>query len=767
MGAICFTASLSTLFACRIYRLFLAVAGVCLILQFSFSQEINAYKTIASGDFSNSSIWVVWDGASWNPALVKPSQANDIYIDQTHTLRLIGNEEIKNLFINAETGAGQKLNLNGNNLNVFGSLRAFSGAAPGLPSNAWNSQNWIGNSISSTLTFQGNSRTILEKNSWSAQTTQSRFSVIFQANAGEQLVLEAPLKALSFTVRSGRVLQKLDISVSPNVCFTLSFNTETTVYGAGPFGEMIVESGATFISECNANILNRSTSGSTSALNFTLQNGGTLILEGSTPRIESANFQMNGKVIYRGGAIPKVFLSSTYADASTPNAVRHVELQGGQNLTLPSNLTLLGNLEKSGTGNFITTGTSLTLAGASNQEILGFPLVVRDLILNKTGGIFYPTETLTIQRNFTLLQGIMDLSGNHLLFNTGLAGTLSYSGGYWRNLGQLTYFGIPANLIGSNSTFPFEDTKNGGIRKVQVLGTSAGGNLSINFTEYKGADYNSGFDDVDGTPILYRLFSYFQFSNLTPSANPLELRISAKDLIVDNVDDLRIVGTGYAAPGNHLAGLDPVELWARRTLTFADLLGVNFTVGSFRTLSILPLTWLEVNSQSTKEGNLIQWKVAREKENLLFEIYRSGVSTLNWKKIGEEGSKGDSDLIQEYAYLDRTAEKFQSYFYRIRQIDSNGSDSWSQVIRKNKVLDLQSNSIQILPNPHNFGEIAINLNAESDYEISVFDFSGRLLKSFNYSKIDFSTHLKDLRPGAYLISVTDGKYFYRIKFLKN
>jgi hypothetical protein len=767
MGASCFTASLSAFFSCRIYRLFLAVAGVCLILQFSFSQEINAYKTIATGDFSDVAIWNVWDGASWNPAAVKPNQNNDIYIDQTHTLRLIGNEEAKNVFINAQTGAGQKLNLNGNNLDIYGMLRAFSGPAPGTPSNAWNSQNWIGNSVNSTLTFKGNGRTIIEKNSWSAQTTQSRFSVIFEPNSGEQLVLEAPFKTLSFTVRSGQVLQKLDTSVSPNVCFTLSFNTETTVFGAGPFGEMIIESGATFISECNANILNRSTSGSTSALNFDLQNGGTLILEGNAPRIESSTFQLNGKVIYRGGTSAKSYLSSTFADAGSPNAVRDVELQDSQNLNLPNQLTLLGTLEKSGTGNVIATSTSLTLLGANNQEILGFPLVVRDLVLNKSGGVFYPNANLTVQRNLTLLQGIMDLSGNNLLFNTGLAGTLSYSGGSWRNIAQLTYFGIPGILTGSNATFPFEDTKNGGLRKVQLLGTSAGGSLSIKFTEYKGATNNPEFDDVDGTPILYRLFSYFQFSNLTPSANMLELRISANDLIVDNVDDLRVVGTGYAAPGIHLAGLDPVELWARRELTFADLPGINFTVGSFRTLSILPVTWLDLHSETTGEGNLIKWRVAREKDNLLFEIYRSGASNLDWKKIGEELSKGDTYLTREYSYLDRGAQKFQSYFYKIRQVDTNGKDSWSHVIRINKAINLRSNTLQIFPNPHTFGEIAINLNPETDYVISVFDLSGRFMKSFNYSKIDFSAHLRELRPGAYLIWITDGKDYYRVKFLKN
>ena len=758
MNANCLPAFWRPLFSCRIYRLFLAVVGVCLILQASFCQEINAYKTISSGNFPDISIWNVWDGSAWISALTKPDQTNDIYIDQTHTLTLTGNEEVKSVFINAQSLAGEKLNLNGFNLDIFGTLQAFSGPAPGTAGNAWNSQNWIGNSISSTLTFKGSSRTLIEKSSWSAQTTQSRFSVIFEANPGEQFVLEAPFKALSFTVRTGEVLQKLDTSVNPNVCFTLSFNTETTVYGSGPFGELVIEPGATFISECNTNILNRSTSGTTSALNFDLQNGGTLILEGNAPRLETANFQLNGRIIYRSGATPKSFLSSSYPDASTPSAARDIELQGIQNLTLPASLTLLGNLEKSGTGNFIATGTSLTLFGSSDQEIIGFPLEVRDLTMNKAGGVFYPNANLSILRNLNLVQGRMDLEGNDLSINTGLLGSLNFNGGSWRNIGQFTYFGIPTNLNGPNSTFPFEDTRNGGIRKVQLLGISVGGNLSVNFTEYLGAEFNSGFDDTDGTEILYRLFSYFNFSNFNPSSNTVELRISADDLIVDNVDDLRIVGTGYAAPGTHLPGLDPVELWARRGLTFDDLAGVNFTVGSFRTLSILPVTWLEVDSESRSDGNQITWKVAKEENNLFFEIYRStNPQAEEWEKVGVVNSLGDSDRPKEYKYLDTTAERFKDYYYRIRQVDFSGRWSWSEVTRvvfSKEILPI--NQLIIYPNPYFFGELNLILPKDFDSskaELLIQDAQGRTIVNAKLSEGDAAEIVRGLAPGLYLVRI--------------
>ncbi|GMQ31168.1 T9SS type A sorting domain-containing protein [Algoriphagus confluentis] len=753
-------------FYCRIYRIILAVGGILCLAQVGYSQEIGAYKTIASGTFQNTAIWAVWNGTGWTAATSKPNGSTDIYIDQTHTLTLTGNEEAKNVFINAETGAGQKLILNGFNLDVYGSLRAFSGPAPGFAGNAWNSQNWIGNSVGSTLTFKGSSRTVVEKNSWSAQTTQSRYSVIFEADPGEQLVIESPFKALSFTVRSGSVLQKIDTSVIPNVCFTLSFNTETTVFGTGPFGELVIESGATFISECNGNILNRSTSSSTSALNFDLQNGGTLILEGSNPHIEAANFQLNGEIIHRGGSLPKAFLSSSYSDAATPAAVRDVELQGSQNLTLPLNLSLFGNLEKSGSGNFITSSTHLTILGASDQDILGFSLIVRDLTLNKSGGVFRPNSNLEISRNFTLTQGVMDLGGNNLLINTGLAGSLSHSGGRWRNVGKMTYFGLPATLNPSNATFPFEDTQNGGLRKVQLLGTSPGGNLSIRFTEYKGADFNPGFSDSDGTPILYRKFSYFEFSEFSPGSAPIELRISADQLIVGDVTDLRIVGTGYSAPGTHLVGQDPTLLWARRELTFSAFAGVNFTVGSFRTTSILPLTWLKIQGKSTPLGNRIEWSVRSDKAILLFEIHRIDLSSKAWEKVGIVSPEGNNQEIFEF--VDQTAKSYLTYGYRILKINQYGESTWSDLIRMEAPSFANSEEIILYPNPYSGGKIGLIFPKKWDRnsKIVLQNASGQLLLEGVWDESLFSQFCENLPSGLYLFGLESEDRFIQKRWIK-
>jgi hypothetical protein len=575
-----------------IYRIFLAVAPLLSFLEPACGQEIGAYKTLQSGDFSQASLWAIWDGTTWLPTTQKPGKDQDIYIDQAHSIRLIDNEAVKSVFINASAGAGQKLNLNGNNLDVYGTLAAFTGAAPGLPRGALNSQNWIGNSLSSSLTFKGSSRVIVEKGSWSALTTQSRFAVIFDPGPGQVLTLMAPIKALSFRIRSGILDQRIDRTTSPANCFTLSFNTENSVFGTGPFGEFTVESGATFSSECNANLVNRSANGLGSALLFELQREGFLVLQGARPTIEAAQFRLDGTVIFEGVQGPITFLTSTYPNSSQPRELRHLELNGVQQLRLPETLFLKGDLLQVGSGTFQGTDTHLSLIGEEDQLLRGSTLSLGSLTVDKPDSTVQVEHDLIIERHFTLAQGILDFQGNNLLLNKSGLGDYRYSKGSWRNLGLLSYLVLPPFLDAHNATFPFEDLENGGLRSLQLIGSSSGGDLHLQFVEEKGANHDANFPDLDGTPILYQLHSYFRFALSAASGQQeLELRISAAGLLVEQEEDLRLVGTGEAAPGTHLPGLELEQVrWGRRKISFTELQQGNFTLGSFREGSVLPLS---------------------------------------------------------------------------------------------------------------------------------------------------------------------------------
>jgi len=573
-----------------IYRIFLAVALLLSFLKLACGQEIGAYKTIRSGDFSQTSLWVVWNGTNWLPATQKPGKDQDIYIDQTHRLTLLGSEAVKSVFIHAGAGAAQKLTLNGHNLDVYGSLAAFTGAAPGLPRGALNSQNWIGNSLSSSLTFKGTSRVIVEKSSWSALTTQSRFSVIFDPGPGQVLTLMAPIKALSFSVRSGTLDQKIDRTISPNACFTLSFNTENAIFGAGSFGDFTVEAGATFRSECNANLINRSANAFGSALLFELKREGRLVLQGTSPTIEAAEFRLDGTIIFDPIQGPGTFLTSTYPNSSAPSELRHLELHGPQPLQLPSSLSMTGDLLQFDLGTLRLADTHLSLTGEDDQVLRGSTLELGSFTVDKLGGTVHFQQNLSLERQFTLRQGRLDFHGNDLQLNRSHLGGYSYSKGSWKNLGLLSYFALPPLLNGQNATFPFEDIENGGIRSLQLLGSSSGGTLTLQFIEKKGANHDANFLDRDGTPILYQLHSYFRLAISPPGQEELALRISAAGLLVEDAEDLRVVGTGEPASGSHVPGqyIDQ-NRWGQRKVRIEELQSGNFTLGSFREGTVLPL----------------------------------------------------------------------------------------------------------------------------------------------------------------------------------
>ena len=572
-----------------IYRIFLAVVFLLSFLIPSLGQEIGAYKTRTSGDFNQTSTWEVWDGSQWNDTKQLPGALVDIYVDRLHTLRLTAPEAVKNLFLYSGTGAGQKLNLNGFNMDVYGSLAGFTGTVPGTPRGAWNSQNWIGNSPSSTITFKGESRVIVDKVNWSAQTTQSRFGVIFNPSPGQELVLQAPFKALFFRVRSGSLYQKNDSFISSLPCFTLSFNTELSNNGSGPFGTFTVEAGATFRSACNAQAIHRT--GSNPALLFELQRNATLLLEGQDPKIEAANFTLDGTLVFRGNQGLMNFLSSSLPTSAKPTRVRHLLLDGNADLLLPSPLVLQGNLQELGQGSFQLVPTQLTLSGNEDQSLRTKTLLIGSLILQKPEGKVSLNCDLSIYRSFTMLEGILDFQGHDLMLNTSSLGTFNYQGGSWYRLRQFSYFGLPNLLTSTSGTFPFGDLANGGFRGLQVLGPSpAGGNLNIQFIEQKGANHDANFQDVDGKEIMYQLHSYFQVKgNPSLGQEELELRTSADSLLLEQVGDLRIVSRGLAAPGLPIPGVFDRYPWAKRRLKWAELSDAEFTIGSYREATVLPI----------------------------------------------------------------------------------------------------------------------------------------------------------------------------------
>jgi hypothetical protein len=288
--------------------------------------------------------------------------------------------------------------------------------------------------------------------------------------------------------------------------------------------------------------------------------------------------------------------------------------------------------------------------------------------------------------------------------------------------------------------------------------------------EIPGANWDPNYDDNDGTPILYQLNSYFEMEGLNAGPGTLEMRISADSLVVFDVEDLRIVSNGQAAPGSHLAGIDPDQQWARRTVSLNEINGKSFTVGSFGPLSVLPLAWKDFEAIQNQNRVTVTWSTLQEKDNGHFSIHRSIGGISNFELVGEVMSKGNSEGEQKYAfsYLESFAEK--NVFFKICQHDIDGKSTCTPVFRMRSIAEPGSeSSISIWPNPYHSGDLYVrlpeNFNAQAT-TISLSDYRGMLVFSEKYTYGNWRELLETLPPGIYMMRFSDNDHTETIRFWK-
>ncbi|MCH7415482.1 T9SS type A sorting domain-containing protein [Belliella sp. R4-6] len=759
----------------RIYRIILFIPFYLFFTDLSFSQiplTVGDYRTIASGDFENPLVWETWDGTAWNAATAKPNISNNVFIQQNHEVRLTDTEFVNHLYLFSAASPGRKLNLQTFELRVNGSLRAFQTTAGIFFNNSVSnaSTDWIYPETGS-IVFVGNSRIVVDRASWSANTTNSRFQVKFRANPGQTLIVNSGFKANAFHVESGTVLQTLNTAGIP-ACSTFSFNTQNipAFNGTNAYGELIIEPGAILVSECPGppaeQIIRRSAT--IPAGLFHLKPNANFILLGNNPEMDVAEFRLEGSVFYSSEVGSQNMIRSTLPTSAIPDTYHNLLFTNNAAKTLRNDIFLTGNIERV-SGPVPTDGpTYLRFVGTANQLVTNWEMDLSQIEIDKPTNTVILDNDLRIKENLFMKNGQVNFNGFDLYLNTSGTGEYLYEGGEWLNLHNLSYNNIPSTFTPSNATFPFEDTYQGGVRRMRLTGNTPGGNLNIRLIEIPGANWDPMYDDNDGTPIMYQLNSYFELSGISSSSDPIVMELAAENLIVDNVDDLRIVSNGVAAPGLHLPGVDADTLWARRDLIFSDLNNTTFTIGSYRVLSILPVEWLETKAIFENEKINIYWTLAKEVDNIAFQIEGSINGVDHFELIHELASQGDTESPRTYSYEYAEKRSWNNIYYRIKQIDSDGKGTYSKIFRLEgswKELEIP----KLYPNP--LGSEQLHLIVPSSYNqkdtfIQIIGTNGLIRFSDTLQVFKDSFDSSNLSPGIYFLLIHEGEKQHRIKFIK-
>jgi hypothetical protein len=181
---------------------------------------------------------------------------------------------------------------------------------------------------------------------------------------------------------------------------------------------------------------------------------------------------------------------------------------------------------------------------------------------------------------------------------------------------------------------------------------------------------------------------------------------------------------------------------------------------------VIPVEMASFNANVYGNHVKLSWMTITEKNNYGFHIERMQSTTeeqYEWQKIGFVEGSGTTTEPQNYWFEDDNI-SHGNYSYRLKQIDLDGSSSYSKIIEVD-IATLNTFSLeQNYPNPFNPSTvIGYRLPVNSDVTLKVFDLLGRevatLVDEFKPAgKYEVEFNSKDLSSGIYFYTIQAGSF---------
>ncbi|MDF2189590.1 matrixin family metalloprotease [Paraflavitalea sp. CAU 1676] len=192
--------------------------------------------------------------------------------------------------------------------------------------------------------------------------------------------------------------------------------------------------------------------------------------------------------------------------------------------------------------------------------------------------------------------------------------------------------------------------------------------------------------------------------------------------------------SGSGAPGTYSGSTETVDpddvniVWnatgARWEVSFAATGFSGFYMHTSLS-STLPLRLANFSGSIQADFNALQWTTASEQQTAYFDIERSA-DGLQFNTIGRVTASGNSNTSKEYRFTDKSLKSQPIYFYRLRMIDNNGHESYSQLIRLKR--HNKDFTVRVLQNPYR-QQLVVDITAPAvqTCELVLADMNGRVI----------------------------------------
>lgn len=159
------------------------------------------------------------------------------------------------------------------------------------------------------------------------------------------------------------------------------------------------------------------------------------------------------------------------------------------------------------------------------------------------------------------------------------------------------------------------------------------------------------------------------------------------------------------------------------------------------------------------EGSVnLSWSTATETNNSGFEVQKSKEDK-TWEKVAFVEGNGTTTEVSEYTYTEENVAA-GTYTYRIKQIDFDGTVSYSKEVEVEVAVPLTYELSQNFPNPFNpTTNIRFSIPEQANVKITVYTVLGQEVATLVNQSMEAGVHKINFNAS----NLNSGVYYYRIK----
>jgi len=419
-----------------------------------------------------------------------------------------------------------------------------------------------------------------------------------------------------------------------------------------------------------------------------------------------------------------------------------------------ASLSVWGSIVNSGT--ITNKSGSVTMFGGNSDSIIGNATIFRHLVIDKlSSGKVTITSNVSIDSLLTLNNGIVYTnSANNLTIldnaNSSQGSHLSHVDGFMTKVGNDAY------------VFPLGDN-NFWAR----IGISAPTNTTDAFTANR---VHGSASNLSSKQSPLKSVSSYEHWNLNRTVGTSSVRVTLfwEDNAVSNITNTTDSGlvvahytgstwkneTQFSKTGN----LNKGSITSQLISSFSP-----FTFGATSSLSSLPIELLSFNGKKENHAVKLLWATASEINNDHFTIEKS-IDGKSWLNIGVVKGALNANQVINYQLYDYNP-VMGTQFYRLKQTDLNGMNTYAQIISFNfNVEAIQS----VYPNPTSAHlNITLNESEENITSFVLYNTMGQVVMRMDKLEgTSFTFDLSAFENGIYILEIEQDGISSKTKILK-